>query len=66
MKSLANTISMQKAIFQKIHRVLYGKLSLANEFNFSIMIAGDVENTRSGYTSVDVLKNPLLSHYHGP
>jgi hypothetical protein len=64
-RSLANTISMQNAIYQKIHRILYGKLSSANEKNFSIMIAGDVENSRSGYTPVDVLKNPLLPHYHG-
>ncbi len=63
--TLRDTVGIQKAIFQKIHRSIYGGRYSPDDFTFSMMIAGDVEGSRSGYVPVDVLKAPLYPHYHG-
>jgi hypothetical protein len=63
---LYNTNHVKKAIFQKVHRAIYGKLSSPNDFNFSMFIASDVESSRAGsYLPNKVLLKPLLPHYHG-
>lgn len=63
--TLKDTVRVQKAIFQKIHRSIYGWRYSPDNFTFSMLIAGDVEGSRSGYVPVDVLKTPLCPHYHG-
>jgi hypothetical protein len=63
---LKNTDHVKKAIFQKVHRAIYGKLSSPDNFNFSMFIASDVESSRAGsYLPNEVLLKPLLPHYHG-
>jgi hypothetical protein len=65
-KHLYNTNHVKKAIFQKVHRAIYGKLSSPDDFNFSMFIASDVESSRAGsYLPNEVLLKPLLPHYHG-
>ncbi|WP_420859980.1 hypothetical protein [Marivivens marinus] len=65
MRTLTNIDHIQKAIFQKIHRSIYGKLSSSDEFNFSMFIAGDVEDSRSGWIPDHVLNKPIIPHFHG-
>ena len=65
LRTLKDTDKIQNAIFQKIHRAIYGKRYSPDEFTFSMLIAGDVEGSRSGYIPIDVLKAPLYPHYHG-
>lgn len=62
---LYKTINIQKAIYEKIHRALYGRLSSPDEFTMSMFIASDVEGTKKGYVPDEVLTNPLHPHYHG-
>tara|TARA_R100000935_G_C2837465_1_gene168963 strand:+ start:1503 stop:2201 length:699 start_codon:yes stop_codon:yes gene_type:complete len=62
--TLRDTVRIQNAIFQKIHRSIYGGRYSPDKFTFSMLIAGDVESSRSGYVPVDVLKTPLYPHYH--
>ena len=38
----------KRAIYQKPHRVLYGTLSAPDNFTYSMMIAGDVECSKTG------------------
>lgn len=64
-KHLINTLSVKKAIFQKIHRALYKKLSSPDDFKFSIFISSDVEASRGKYLPDEVLLKPILPHYHG-
>ena len=64
-KHLKNSYQLKKAIFQKVHRALYGKLYSHDDFTFSMFIASDVESSRSKYIPDDVLLKPLLPHYHG-
>ena len=64
-KHLINTSQLKKAIYQKVHRALYGKLSSPDNSNFSMFIASDVESSRRKYVPDDVLLKPLLPHYHG-
>lgn len=64
-KHLNNSYQLKKAIFQKVHRKLYDKLSSPDEFNFSLFIASDVESSRRKYVPDEVLLNPILPHYHG-
>jgi len=64
-KHLINTSQLKKAIYQKVHRALYGKLSSPDNSNFSMFIASDVESSRRKYVPDDVLLNPILPHYHG-
>ena len=62
---LKNSKSVKKAIFQKVHRALYGELSSPDQFDFSLFIVSDVEGSRSGYIPNEVLLNPVVPHYHG-
>ena len=55
----------KRAIYQKPHRVLYGTLSAPDNFTYSMMIAGDVECSKTGTVSLETLKNPYEPHYHG-
>jgi len=64
-KDLKNPNHSKKAMYQKIHRKLYDKLSSPDEFNFSLFIASDVESSRRKYVPDEVLLNPILPHYHG-
>src|SRR6056297_768920 len=64
-KHLKNTSSVKKAIFQKIHRALYGTLSSPDDFNFSMFFSSDVEASRSKYLPDEVLLEPIVPHYHG-
>ena len=64
-KDLKNPNHTKKAMYQKIHRKLYDKLSSPDEFNFSLFIASDVESSRRKYVPDEVLLNPILPHYHG-
>ena len=43
-----DTEHFKRALYQKVHRVLYGDLSKPDNFTYSMMIAGDVEASRSG------------------
>ena len=56
---------VKRAIYQKINRVLYGAISAPNNFTYSMMIAGDVECSKTGTVSLETLKNPYELHYHG-
>ena len=56
---------VKRAIYQKTHRVLYGAISAPNNFTYSMMIAGDVECSKTGTVSLETLKNPYEPHYHG-
>ncbi|WP_300550186.1 hypothetical protein [Roseovarius sp.] len=64
-KHLSNTTQLKKAIYQKVHRALYEKLSSPDKSNFSLFIASDVESSRYKYVPDEVLLNPILPHYHG-
>lgn len=64
-KHLSNTTHVQKAIFEKVHRAIYGTISKPDEFTFSMLIAGDVESSRDGFLSKRDLQDPLYPHYHG-
>ena len=64
-KNLKNTSSVKKAIFQKIHRAFYGKLSSPDDFNFSMFFSSDVEASRGKYLPDEVLLEPIVPHYHG-
>lgn len=64
-KDLKNPNHTKKAMYQKVHRKLYDKLSSPDEFNFSLFIASDVESSRRKYVPDEVLLNPILPHYHG-
>jgi hypothetical protein len=64
-KHLNNTSSVKKAIFQKVHRALYGKLSSPDDFRFSMFISSDVESSRGKYLPDEVLLKPIVPHYHG-
>ena len=64
-KNFHNTDRVQKAIYEKIHRAIYERLSSPNDFTFSMFIAGDVEGSRSGYIPDHVLLDPMMPHYHG-
>ena len=55
----------KRAVFQKIHRAIYGDLSKPDNFTYSMMIAGDVECSKTGTVSLETLKNPYEPHYHG-
>ena len=48
-KHLRTSKQVKKAIFQKVHRALYGELSSPDNFNFSMFIASHVESSRKGY-----------------
>ena len=56
---------VKRAVYQKMHRVFYGTLSAPNNFTYSMMIAGDVECSKTGTVSLETLKNPYEPHYHG-
>ena len=56
---------VKRAVYQKPHRVLYGAISAPNNFTYSMMIAGDVECSKTGTVSLETLKNPYEPHYHG-
>ena len=56
---------VKRAVYQKPHRVLYGTLSAPDNFTYSMMIAGDVECSKTGTVSLETLKNPYEPHYHG-
>ena len=56
---------VKRAIFQKMHRVFYGAISAPDNFTYSMMIAGDVECSKSGTVSLETLKTPYEPHYHG-
>ena len=64
-RDLYNPERVQRAIFEKIHRAIYGKLSSPDEFKFTMFIAPDVEGSRSGYIPDHVLHDPMIPHYHG-
>ncbi|MDC0335221.1 hypothetical protein OAN23_07330 [Amylibacter sp.] len=55
----------KRAVYQKPHRVLYGAISAPNNFTYSMMIAGDVECSKTGTVSLEILKTPYEPHYHG-
>lgn len=55
----------KKAVYQKIHRALYGDISTPDNFTYSMMIAGDVESSRSGAARLETLKKPYELHFHG-
>ena len=59
-----DTEHFKRAVFQKVHRILYGDLSKPDNFTYSMMIAGDVESSRSGTVSLEILKNPYEPHFH--
>ena len=56
---------VKRAVYQKMHRVFYGTLSAPDNFTYSMMIAGDVECSKTGTVSLETLKNPYEPHYHG-
>ena len=60
-----DTEHFKRAVFQKIHRAFYGDLSKPDNFTYSMMIAGDVECSKTGTVSLETLKNPYEPHYHG-
>ena len=60
-----DTEHFKRAVFQKVHRILYGDLSKPDNFTYSMMIAGDVECSKTGTVSLETLKNPYEPHYHG-
>lgn len=64
-KNLYKTKQLKKAIYQKVHRGLFDKLSSPDEFKMSLFIASDVESSRRKYVPDDVLSNPIIPHYHG-
>lgn len=64
-KNLYKTKQLKKAIYQKVHRGLFDKLSSPDEFKMSLFIASDVESSRRKYVPDDVLSNPMIPHYHG-
>lgn len=64
-KHLNNTSNVKKAIFQKVHRALYGKLSSPDDFRISMFISSDVESSRGKYLPDEVLLKPIVPHYHG-
>lgn len=64
-KHLRNSNHVKKAIYQKVHRKLYDKLSSPDDFKFSLLIASDVELSRRKYVPDEVLLNPILPHFHG-
>ena len=64
-KNFYESERVQKAIYEKIHRALYDKLSSPNDFTFSMFIASDVESSRCGYIPDHVLYDPIVPHYHG-
>ena len=55
----------KRAVFQKVHRALYGTISRSDNFRFSMMIAGDVEASRSGTVRLETLKTAYEPHFHG-
>ena len=55
----------KRAVYQKPHRVLYGAISAPDNFTYSMMIAGDVECSKTGTVSLETLKTPHEPHYHG-
>ena len=73
-RSLAITIHTNKvsdqehfkrAVFQKVHRAFYGAISAPDNFTYSMMIAGDVEASRSGTVRLETLKTAYEPHFHG-
>jgi|GEM_PF-2705836 len=73
-RSLALTIHINKvsdqehfkrAVFQKVHRALYGTTSAPDNFTYSMMIAGDVECSRLGTVRFETLKTAYEPHFHG-
>ena len=55
----------KRAVFEKIHRALYGTISRSDNFHFSMMIAGDVECSRLGTVPLDILRTAYEPHFHG-
>lgn len=55
----------KRAVFQKVHRALYGTISAPDNFTYSMMIAGDVEASRSGTVRLETLKTAYEPHFHG-
>ena len=55
----------KRAVYQKPHRILYGAISAPDNFTYSMMIAGDVECSKTGTVSLETLKTPHEPHYHG-
>ena len=62
---LFNTEHFKRAVFQKIHRAFYGAISAPDNFTYSMMIAGDVESSKTGTVSLETLKTAYESHFHG-
>jgi hypothetical protein len=60
-----DTEHFKRAVFQKIHRAFYGDLSKPDNFTYSMMIAGDVESSRSGAVGLETLKTAYEPHFHG-
>ena len=60
-----DTEHFKRAVFEKVHRILYGDLSKPDNFTYSIMIAGDVESSRSGTVGLETLKAAYEPHFHG-
>ena len=60
-----DTEHFKRAVFQKVHRILYRDLSKPDNFTYSMMIAGDVESSKTGTVSLEILKNPYEPHFHG-
>ena len=60
-----DTEHFKRALYQKIHRVLYGALSAPDNFTYSMMIAGDAESSRSGTVGLETLKAAYGLHFHG-
>jgi len=60
-----DTEHFKRAVFQKIHRAIYGAISAPDNFTYSMMIAGDVESSRSGTVGLETLKAAYEPHFHG-
>ena len=60
-----DTEHFKRAVFQKIHRAIYGAISAPDNFTYSMMIAGDVESSKTGTVSLETLKTAYEPHFHG-
>lgn len=62
---VSDTEHFKRAVYQKVHRALYKTLSTPDRFTFSMMIAADVEGSRSGVVRLETVRNAEEPHYHG-
>lgn len=64
-KTLYGSQSIKKAVFEKVHKAIYGCVSSPGRPTISVFIASDVESSRIKYVSDDVLQRPIVPHFHG-